>query len=40
VTFAVKGDASEEQLKELSTFSPVFDIVSNPAPVSIKFEKK
>lgn len=35
VTFTVKSDASSEQLQELTKFSPVFDIVSNPVPVSI-----
>lgn len=35
VKFTVKSDASPEQLKELTKFSPVFDIVSNPVPVSI-----
>lgn len=39
VTFKVKSDASEEQLRELTKFSPVYDIVSNPVPVSIEFEK-
>lgn len=37
--FTVKSDASAEQLKELTTFSPVYDIVSNPVPVSITIEK-
>lgn len=35
VTFNVKSDASPEQVEELTRFSPVFDIVSNPVPVSI-----
>ena len=35
VTFNVKSDASPEQLAELTRFSPVFDTVSNPVPVSI-----
>lgn len=39
VTFKVKSDASEDQLLELAKFSPVFDIISNPTPVTIKFEK-
>ncbi len=39
VTFKVKSDASEDQLRELAQFSPVFDIISNPTPVTIKFEK-
>lgn len=33
--FTVKSDASPEQLKELTTFSPVYDTVSNPVPVTI-----
>jgi uncharacterized OsmC-like protein len=43
VTFRVKADASDEQIEELIQLaqkrSPVFDIVSNPVPVSIKLEK-
>lgn len=35
VKFKVKSDASPEQLEELTKFSPVYDIVSNPVPVSI-----
>lgn len=35
VHFTIKSDASAEQLKELTRFSPVYDIVSNPVPVSI-----
>lgn len=35
VKFNVKSDASPEQLEELAKFSPVYDIVSNPVPVSI-----
>lgn len=35
VKFTVKSDASPEQLQELTKFSPVYDIVSNPVPVSI-----
>ncbi|HSA60775.1 MAG TPA: OsmC family protein [Nitrospiraceae bacterium] len=38
VHFTVKSDASAEQLKELTTFSPVHDIVSNPVPVSISVQ--
>ena len=37
-TFAVKSDASPEQLRELTTFSPVYNIVSNPVPVSIAIQ--
>ena len=35
VHFTIKSDASAEQLKELTRFSPVHDILSNPVPVSI-----
>jgi len=35
VNFTIKTDATAEQLKELTKFSPVHDIVSNPVPVSI-----
>jgi len=38
VKFKVKSDASPEQLEELTKFSPVYDIVSNPVPVSIQVE--
>lgn len=34
-TFTVKSDASAELLEELTKFSPVYDIVSNPVPVSV-----
>lgn len=37
--FTVESDASAEQLKELTTFSPVYDIVTNPVPVFITIEK-
>lgn len=44
VTFKVEGDATEEQLEELCQLaqqrSPVFDIVSNPVPVSVRLEGK
>jgi len=39
VKFKVKSDASEEQLRTLSQFSPVFDMITNPTPVKIEFEK-
>lgn len=39
VRFKVKSDASDEQLKALSQFSPVFDIITNPTPVSVQFER-
>jgi len=35
VNFTIQSDASAEQLQELTKFSPVHDIVSNPVPVSI-----
>ena len=41
VTFRVKTDASAEQLElleRLSKTSPVFDIVTNPVPVSVNLE--
>lgn len=37
--FKVKSDASEEQLRALAQFSPVFDIITNPTPVSIEIVK-
>ena len=39
VKLKVKSDASEEQLKNLAMFSPVFDIISNPTPISIEIVK-
>jgi uncharacterized OsmC-like protein len=43
VTFRVKSDAPEEKIRELCDLaqrrSPVFDIVANPVPVSVSFEK-
>jgi uncharacterized OsmC-like protein len=43
VKFKVKGDAPEEKLEELVQLaqkrSPVFDIVTNPVPVSVEVEK-
>ncbi len=39
VKFKVKSDASEEQLRALAQFSPVFDMITNPTPVAIEFEK-
>jgi len=40
INFKVKSDAPAETLKELCKFSPVFDIVTNPVPVSLNIEKK
>lgn len=39
VTFKIKADAPVEKLEELSKHSAVLDIISNPVPVSIQFEK-
>lgn len=39
VRLKVKSDATEEQLLNLAKFSPVFDIISNPTPVSIEIVK-
>ena len=38
VSFRIKADATEEQLRELCRMSPVLDIVSNPVPVSIDLQ--
>jgi uncharacterized OsmC-like protein len=35
IHFTVKSDAPAEKLRELTKYSPVFDIVSNPVPVAI-----
>jgi len=40
VSFKVKGDADPEFLAQLAKNSPVFDIVTNPVPVSVTVEKK
>jgi len=39
VQLKVKSDASKEQLLNLAKFSPVFDIISNPTPISIEIVK-
>ena len=39
VSFTVKADAPAETLKKLCTYSPVFDIVTNPVPVSVEINK-
>jgi len=39
VTLRVKSDASVEQLEELAKFSPVYDTLSNPVPVTVAVEK-
>lgn len=38
VHFQVASDAPAEELQQLTTYSPVFDIVSNPVPVSVSIE--
>jgi uncharacterized OsmC-like protein len=40
VHFTVQSDAPAEQLQELTKYSPVFDIVSNPVPVDISVSTK
>ena len=44
VTFKIKADAPEETLKELVELaqkrSPVFDIITNPVPVSVELESR
>jgi len=35
VNFTVKSDATSETLQEMTKYSPVFDIVTNPVPVAI-----
>ncbi len=40
VSFKVKSDADTELLQQLAKNSPVFDIVSNPVPVTVTVEKK
>ena len=39
-TFRCKSDASPEQLEELAKFSPVWDTIANPVPVTVRVEKK
>ena len=36
----VKSDATAKQLEDLAKFSPVFDMLSNPTPISIEIEKQ
>lgn len=38
VTFKVKSNATPEELAELAKISPVFDIVSNPVPVTVHLQ--
>lgn len=40
VTFTVRSDASPEQLRELAKFSPIYDTVTNPVPVTIHVQAK
>jgi len=40
VTFRCKSDATAEELMELSKFSPVWDTIANPVPVTVRVEKK
>jgi uncharacterized OsmC-like protein len=39
VRLKVKSDASTEQLESLAKFSPVFDMISNPTPISFEIVK-
>ncbi|MDL5512677.1 OsmC family protein [Arenibacter sp. M-2] len=39
VRIKVKSDASVEQLENLAKFSPVFDMITNPTPISIEIVK-
>jgi len=39
VKLKVKSDATEEELKQLAMFSPVFDMISNPTPISFEIVK-
>ncbi len=40
VTMRCKSDATPEQLEELTRFSPVWDTITNPVPVTVRVEKK
>jgi uncharacterized OsmC-like protein len=40
VTIRCKSDASVEQLEELTKFSPIWDTIANPVPVTVLVEKK
>ncbi|MEL6812235.1 MAG: OsmC family protein [Bacteroidota bacterium] len=39
VVLKVKSDASVEQLEHLAKFSPVFDMITNPTPISFEIVK-
>jgi uncharacterized OsmC-like protein len=38
VSFRVKSDATSEELAELCKFSPVFDTITSPTPVSVDIQ--
>ena len=38
--FTIKADAPAEELKKLTLLSPVYDIVSNPVPISIQIDTR
>jgi uncharacterized OsmC-like protein len=38
IQFQVTSEASADELQQLTKYSPVFDIVSNPIPVSVSIE--
>jgi hypothetical protein len=40
VIFKVKGDSPPERVDEFVRQSPVFDLVTNPVPVSVAVEKQ
>jgi uncharacterized OsmC-like protein len=44
VTLRIKADVPDEKLEELcriaQKYSPVFDIISKPVPVSVQLENK
>jgi uncharacterized OsmC-like protein len=40
VTMRCKSNASAKELEELSKFSPVWDTIANPVPVTVRVEKK
>ena len=40
VTFKVKGDIPQDKVDEFVQQSPVFDVVTNPVPVSVNVEKQ
>lgn len=38
--FVIESDAPADQLKELARFSPIYDTIANPVPVSINIETR